>query len=960
MKRAGRRTRGPGPEEAWDPHWIDISGAREHNLKGIDLRLPRGKLVVVTGVSGSGKSSLAFDTIYAEGQRRYVESLSAYARQFLGQLRKPNVDHIQGLSPAVAIEQRSAGHNPRSTVATITEIYDYLRVLFARVGVQHCPECGIRVASQSIDEIAEGALARLAGQRVMILAPVVRGRKGRYKKEFDALRRSGFLRARVDGEIVSLDDPPQLKKNLKHTIEVVVDRLTCDPARRGRIVDSLETALRLGEGMVVLVGARKKEHVFSERAACTRCGRSFFELHPRNFSFNSPYGACSSCQGLGTLPEVDPGLVVVDPSRSAFDGAFAAFQGAMAGWMGHMIRSLGKHYRFDPAQPWRELPEKARQLILYGSQDEEIDIKVETRRGRYEGRVRFEGIIRTLERRYRETRSAEARDWIARLMAPRRCPDCAGGRLRSESLAVQAGKWRIQDWVALSVQEAAEHVDDLCGTGRDREISAQVRKEIRERLGFLLDVGLGYLTLDRGAGTLSSGEMQRIRLATQIGSQLVGVLYVLDEPSIGLHNRDNRRLLSALRRLRDLGNTVLVVEHDRDTILAADYVVDMGPGAGPEGGWVVAQGTAAEITRVPESLTGAYLSGSREIALPARRRKGSGEFVEVVGAREHNLRSLHVRFPLGTFICVTGVSGSGKSTLVRDILQRALSRELHGAALVAGAHDRILGRGHLDKVIAIDQSPIGRTPRSNAATYSGAFTHIRELFAQLAESKMRGYRPGRFSFNVKGGRCESCKGDGVVKIEMHFLPDVYVPCEVCRGRRYNHETLEVLYKGKSIHAVLEMTVAEGAFFFANIPGLSRKLGTLKEVGLGYLRLGQPATTLSGGEAQRVKLAAELSRVATGRTLYVLDEPTTGLHFEDVRILLEVLGRLVDAGNTVIVIEHHLDVIKTADWIIDMGPEGGEGGGRIVAAGPPELVMKARKSWTGQALAPLLRGKTALT
>ena len=936
----------------WDPGWIVISGAREHNLHNLSLRLPRGKLLVMTGVSGSGKSSLAFDTIYAEGQRRYVESLSAYARQFLGQLRKPDVDQISGLSPAVAIEQRVAGHNPRSTVATITEVYDYLRVLFARAGRQYCPSCGIPVGGRSIDEILTTVLTEFARQRVLILAPIVRGRKGQYRKEFEVLRRSGYLRARIDGEICSLEEPPRLAKNSKHTIEVVVDRLTVTGERRSRLAESLEGALGLGEGLVLVAGAGGRQEVYSERAACTQCGRSFFELHPRDFSFNSPYGACAACHGLGTLQEIDPDLIVIDPSCSVFDGALVAFHGALAGWMGQMIRGLGRHYGFDPCQPWRKLGHRAQELILHGSADQEIDIAIETRRGRYEGRVRYEGIIPNLERRHKETRSGEMREWITRLMAPRSCPECGGGRLRAESLAVRAGEWSIRDWTALSVAEAATHINDLYSRARERQITAQVRKEIGDRLRFLQDVGLGYLTLDRAAATLSSGEMQRIRLATQIGSQLVGVLYVLDEPSIGLHHRDNQRLLSSLQRLRDLGNTVLVVEHDRDTILAADYVVDLGPGAGRRGGRIVAAGSPQEVAAARDSLTGAYLAGRREIPVPPERRAGSGQLLEVLGARQHNLCNLDVSFPLGTFICVTGVSGSGKSTLVIDILQRALSRQLHHAAVVPGAHDRIRGVGHLDKVIAIDQSPIGRTPRSNAATYTGAFTHIRDLFAKLSESRVRGYKPGRFSFNVKGGRCEACKGDGAVKIEMHFLPDVYVPCEVCAGRRYNRETLEVTYKGRTIHDVLEMTVEEGASFFAAIPGLSRRLGTLRDVGLGYLHLGQPATTLSGGEAQRVKLAAELARVATGRTLYILDEPTTGLHFEDVRILLGVLGRLVDAGNTVLVIEHQLDVIKTADWIIDLGPEGGAAGGRMVACGTPEAVMRERNSWTGQALASL--------
>ncbi len=932
--------------------WISVHGAREHNLKDIDLRLPRDRLVVVTGVSGSGKSSLAFDTIYAEGQRRYVESLSAYARQFLGQLRKPDVDHIEGLSPAIAIDQRASGHNPRSTVATITELYDYLRVLFARVGRRHCPDCGVPVGSQSIDEIAAQVLAETSGQRVMILAPVIRDRKGEYRKEMAAWARAGFVRARIDGKLHTLEDPPRLAKTRKHRIEVVVDRLRVEPERRSRLIDSLETALKLAEGSLVIAPEKGAERLFSEKAVCLQCGRSFGELHPRNFSFNSPHGACPRCQGLGTVTEVDPDLLIVDPARPILDGAMAPYPGAQGHWLGEMIRSMGRSFGFDPGKPWRALSKKARRFILHGTEGRRFDVKVETRRGRYEGQIAFEGLIPNLERRYHETRSDEIRDWITRLMSPQACGACGGARLRPESLAVRAGAFRIHEWTALSVRDAQDQVDALCADERARTLTTQVRKEIRDRLGFLNNVGLGYLTLDRAAGTLSSGEMQRIRLATQIGSQLVGVLYVLDEPSIGLHHRDNRRLLAALCRLRDLGNTVLVVEHDLDTILAADHVVDLGPGAGRLGGEVVAQGTPRQVARHRRSLTGAYLSGARAIPPPSRRRTGNGGFVEVIGAREHNLKNLHVRFPLGTFTCVTGVSGSGKSTLVNEILHRALARRLHRATTLPGAHTEIRGSHHLDKVIDIDQSPIGRTPRSNPATYTGAFGFIRDLFARLPESRVRGYKPGRFSFNVKGGRCEACRGDGVVKIEMHFLPDVYVTCEVCGGRRYNHETLEVTYKGRSIHDVLEMTVEEACEFFANIPGLSRKLTTLRDVGLGYLHLGQPATTLSGGEAQRVKLSAELSRVATGKTLYILDEPTTGLHFEDVRVLLGVLQRLVDAGNTVIVIEHNLDVIKSADWIVDLGPEGGEVGGLLVAEGTPEHLAGCEGSWTGQAMREL--------
>ncbi len=928
---------------------IEIRGAREHNLKNLTLSIPRDKLTVVTGVSGSGKSSLAFDTLYAEGQRRYVESLSAYARQFLGQMEKPDVDQIEGLSPAISIEQRTAGHNPRSTVATTTEIYDYLRVLFARIGVQHCHRCGRAIARQSIDEILDRVLAAHAGKKAQVLAPLVRGRKGEYRKELDLLRRQGFLRVRIDGEITSLEEEIALAKSRRHTIEVVVDRLSIEAARRRRIADSIETALSVGSGTAIIVPEAGEEQVFSEESACPKCGISFETLHPRNFSFNSPYGACPKCQGLGSLMEVDPELLISDPDLSVAEGALPVFRQPEGGWHGSILKSLARQYGFSLETPWRKLPKKARDLLLYGTGKEEVQVSHKSERGEFRWKSSFEGIIGNLTRRYRESQSEDIRAWIETFMSPHPCPGCGGARLRPESLAVRIGSRSIADWTAHSVGGALGALGELAPGKRDMEIAGPVLKEIRDRLQFLMDVGLGYITLDRASGTLSGGEAQRIRLATQIGSQLVGVLYILDEPSIGLHHRDNERLLATLKRLRDLGNTVIVVEHDADTMRAADHLVDLGPGAGKHGGELVAAGTPDEVMRHPTSLTGHYLSGRRAIPMPARRRAPSGRFVEVLGATHNNLKSIDARFPLGQFVCVTGVSGSGKSSLVNDILYRALARTLHHTGPIAGAHRAIRGLDAVDKVVNIDQTPIGRTPRSNAATYTGAFTEIRDLFARLPESKVRGYRPGRFSFNVKGGRCESCGGDGVVKIEMHFLPDVYVRCEVCAGKRYNRETLEVTYKGKSIAEILEMTVEDAGAFFESVPVLRRRLTALRDVGLGYLHLGQPATTLSGGEAQRVKLATELSKIATGKTVYILDEPTTGLHFEDIRILLEVLGKLVDQGNTVVVIEHQLDVIRSADHLIDLGPEGGDEGGWIVATGTPEEVARNRKSHTGAAL-----------
>ncbi|MEZ4648728.1 MAG: excinuclease ABC subunit UvrA [Candidatus Eisenbacteria bacterium] len=928
---------------------IRIRGAREHNLKNISLTIPRDALVVITGVSGSGKSSLAFDTLYAEGQRRYVESLSAYARQFLGQMEKPDVDHIEGLSPAISIEQRTGGRNPRSTVATTTEIYDYLRVLFARVGVQHCPNCGSRISGQSIDEILAQVLQGFAGEKAQILAPFVEGRKGEYRKELDRLRRQGFLRVRIDGEILSLDEePPELEKNKKHTLEVVVDRIQVDPGRRQRMADSLETALRVGSGVVRVLG-ESKEELFSENNACLSCGVSFDPLHPRNFSFNSPYGACQECQGLGLLNEIDEDLLVTDPDLTLAEGAIGVWKDAEAGWHGSILAAVAEEHGFSLDTPYKKLSKKVRRLLLHGTEGKEVQVRHKGTRGEIVWRTKYEGVIPNLLRRYRETQSEDMRDWIEKFMSPKECSACGGARLRPQSLAVRIGDWNIDGWTRLSVTDALASVDELAPGETALQIAGPVLKEIRDRLGFLESVGLGYLSLDRSSGSLSGGEAQRIRLATQVGSQLVGVLYILDEPSIGLHHRDNQKLLQTLIKLRDLGNTVIVVEHDEDTMRAADHLIDLGPGAGVHGGEVVASGTPAEVMAKADSLTGSYLSGQRTIPIPETRRAGNGEVIRLVGAREHNLRNLDVEFPLGKLICVTGVSGSGKSTLVHDIFYRALARHFHRAGTAPGKHDRIEGLDAIDKVIEIDQSPIGRTPRSNPATYTGAFTDVRDIFARLPEAKVRGYKPGRFSFNVKGGRCEACSGDGVVKIEMHFLPDVYVRCDVCQGRRYNQETLEVMFKGRNIADVLGMTIEEGFEFLQHIPSLRRKLGTLNDVGLGYITLGQPATTLSGGEAQRVKLATELSRVSTGRTLYILDEPTTGLHFEDVRVLLDVLGRLVEQGNTVLVIEHQLDVIQTADYLIDLGPEGGSGGGELVATGAPEEVARVRESYTGQAL-----------
>jgi len=952
---------------------IVVRGAREHNLKNIDLEIPRDQLVVITGLSGSGKSSLAFDTIYAEGQRRYVESLSAYARQFLEQMEKPEVDSIEGLSPAISIEQKTTSKNPRSTVGTVTEIYDYLRVLFARVGVPHCPKCGRVISAQTVQQMVDRVLAQAPGTRLLVLAPVVRGRKGEYKKLFFDLQRQGYSRVRVNGVVRELTEEIELDKKRKHTIDVVVDRLIVRDNIGSRLADSLETALRLADGIVTVEfvdGESAKDRAagaeparaysrppsvkaglkdaatrapatttFSEKLACAECGISFPEVSPRMFSFNNPYGACPECGGIGSRDEIDPDRLVPNPARSLKDGALAPWAGRETTYFRQTLAVLAKRHKFSLETPWAELRKPVRDVILHGERD-----------------GGFEGVIKTLERRYRETSSEEARAEVATFMTERPCPACGGSRLRPESLGVTMAGRSIAEVVRQTIKEAGAFFDGLTLTEREAAIARRVLKEIRERLGFLMNVGLDYLTLDRPAGTLSGGEGQRIRLATQIGSSLVGVLYILDEPSIGLHQRDNRRLLDTLKRLRDIGNTVLVVEHDEETIRSADYVVDLGPGAGELGGHVVALGTPDEIMANPDSLTGRYLAGALAIPVPATRRKGSGHFITIHNPREHNLKGMAVKIPLGTFTCVTGVSGSGKSTLVNDILYRALASMLHRAQDRPGAHDRIEGAQRVDKVVDIDQSPIGRTPRSNPATYTGVFTFIRTLFARTPEARMRGYQPGRFSFNVKGGRCEACQGDGLVKIEMHFLPDVYVTCDVCKGRRYNRETLDVHYKGMSIAAVLDMTVREALGFFDAVPVIKSKLATLDDVGLDYIRLGQSATTLSGGEAQRVKLATELSRRATGRTLYILDEPTTGLHFADIQRLLDVLNKLVDQGNTVVIIEHNLDVVKTADWVIDLGPEGGDEGGRVVATGTPEeLARRAERSYTGQFLRPLLTG-----
>jgi len=933
---------------------IRIRGASEHNLKGIDVDLPRRRLIVITGLSGSGKSSLAFDTIYAEGQRRYVESLSAYARQFLGQMEKPDVESIEGLSPAIAIEQRGASRNPRSTVGTVTEVYDYFRLLFARVGKPHCPECGDPIERQTVQQMVDRVAGYPAGEKLRVLAPVIRGKKGEHREILARLRKEGYTRVLVDGEERELDEEITLAKTRKHDIFLVVDRLKISERVLGRLADSLATALQAGEGVLHLRREDGTDEVFSENLACPKCHFSFAEISPRLFSFNSPYGACSACGGLGTHREIAPALAVPDADRTMNEGAIEPWGPAKGSWNRQILEAIARHYMFSLDTSFGRLSKKIRRVLLYGSEGEVITVDYRSRKARGEWRMPFEGVIPWLERRYRETSSEGVRRWIEGFMSFAPCDVCGGARLKPESLAVTLHGQSIDELTRQSVGGLRQILDGIEWTERESHIGAQVLKEIHERLRFLDDVGLSYLTLGRSAGTLSGGEAQRIRLATQIGSGLTGVLYVLDEPSIGLHARDNQRLLATLVRLRDLGNTVLVVEHDRETIESADHVVDLGPGAGIHGGEIIAQGTPKLITRAKRSLTGAYLRGDRRIPMPEKRRAGTGKVIEVVGARANNLHRLRVRFPLGRLVCVTGVSGSGKSTLVTETLYRGLARKLYGSRIVPGVHTRINGTGAIDKVVEIDQSPIGRTPRSNPATYTGAFTPIRDLFAMLPEARVRGYKPGRFSFNVKGGRCEACQGDGTIKIEMHFLPDVYVRCDVCKGKRYNRETLEVRYRGRTIADVLDMTVDEAAELMENIPAVQRKLHLLSQVGLGYIHLGQPAPTLSGGEAQRVKLSSELSKRATGRTVYILDEPTTGLHFEDVRLLLHVLERLVDQGNTVIVIEHNMDVIKTADEVIDLGPEGGDDGGRIVAQGTPEEVARKKGSHTGVELAKLFR------
>ena len=935
---------------------IFIKGAREHNLKNIDVEIPRDKLVVITGLSGSGKSSLAFDTIYAEGQRRYVESLSAYARQFLGQMEKPEVDYIDGLSPAISIDQKTTSRNPRSTVGTVTEIYDYLRLLYARIGVPHCHVCGKEISQQTVDQMVDQIMALEEGTRVQLLAPVVRGRKGEYHKLIEDARKGGYVRVRIDGEVMDINDDISLDRNKKHTIEIVVDRIVIKPDIQKRLTDSIETVLNLSGGLLVVDVVGEHEMLFSQNFACSDCGISIEELAPRMFSFNNPFGACPVCSGLGTLLKIDPDIVVPDRSKSLKEGAIRVGGWNIEnedGYSRMFINALSKHYNFSLDTPLEKLPQHILDIILYGTRGEKIKVVYEKEYGSGSFMAAFEGIINSMERRYKETQSDSAKQYYEEFMSSNPCPECLGARLKKQSLAVTVGNKNIYEVVTIPVADVKLFFDSIELTERQRMIAHQILKEINARIGFLVDVGLDYLTLARSAGTLSGGEAQRIRLATQIGSGLMGVLYILDEPSIGLHQKDNERLLKTLKRLRDLGNTLIVVEHDEDTMYAADHIIDMGPGAGVHGGHIVCAGPVEEVKRCEKSLTGLYLSGRKKIDIPEKRRVKNGKWLDILGARENNLKDINVRVPLGQFVCVTGVSGSGKSSLINEILYKKLAAELNRAKTRAGDHDSIKGLEYLDKVIDIDQSPIGRTPRSNPATYTGVFDLIRDIFAGTTEAKMKGYKAGRFSFNVRGGRCEACSGDGIIKIEMHFLPDIYVPCEVCKGKRYNRETLEVKYKGKNIADVLDMTVEDALEFFKNIPRIQKKLETLYDVGLGYIKVGQPSTTLSGGEAQRVKLATELSKRSTGSTLYILDEPTTGLHVADVHRLIDILQRLVESGNTVVVIEHNLDVVKTADYIIDLGPGGGNKGGYIVAEGTPEEVAETKESYTGQFLKRVL-------
>ena len=935
---------------------IIVKGAKEHNLKNVDIEIPRDKLIVFTGLSGSGKSSLAFDTIYAEGQRRYVESLSSYARQFLGQMEKPNVDYIEGLSPAISIDQKTTSKNPRSTVGTVTEIYDYLRLLYARIGVPHCPVCGREISRQTVDDIVDRVMTLPEGSKIQIMSPIARGKKGEFQKEIESVKKSGYVRIRVDGIIYDLSEKIPIEKNKKHNIEVVIDRLVVKDSIRSRLADSIETATNLSKGLLLVDVIGGEEQLYSLDYACPEHGVSVEELSPRMFSFNNPFGACPSCSGLAVFMKPDPDLIVPDKNLSIKDGAITAsgWSNAEGGTIAQMyMEGLAKHFNFTLDTPFKDIPKEGQHAIFYGTGTEKIRLTRKNEYGSGSYMTSFEGIANNIERRYQETTSDTQRAALEHFMSQQKCPECHGARLRKESLCVTVGGINIDEFCNKSVKKEIEFLDNLVLSERDEKIAKLVVKEIKDRLTFLNSVGLGYLTLSRSSATLSGGESQRIRLATQIGSSLVGVLYILDEPSIGLHQRDNDKLLDTLKHLRDIGNTLIVVEHDEDTMREADYIVDVGPGAGIHGGNIVCQGTAQDIMDCEESITGQYLSGKKKIPVPETRRKGNGKFLKILGASENNLKNIDVEIPLGEFVCVTGVSGSGKSSLVNEILYKKLASELNGAHRYEGKNAGFEGIENLDKVICIDQSPIGRTPRSNPATYTGVFTDIRELYASTADAKARGYKANRFSFNVKGGRCEACQGDGIVKIEMHFLADIYVPCEVCKGARYNRETLEIKYKDKSIFDVLEMTVEEGLNFFSNIPKISRKLQTLYDVGLGYVKIGQPATTLSGGEAQRVKLATELSKRATGKTIYILDEPTTGLHTADVHKLTEVLQTLVDNGNTVLVIEHNLDVIKTADHIIDLGPDGGDGGGYLVAQGTPEEVAKCEKSYTGQYLKKML-------